>query len=312
MPRITWDNLPETVRRQVEGILGSPVVSHTSHATGFSPGTADRVVCRDGRVAFVKAVHPRLNARTPELHRAEARIMAAMPGGLPVPRWIGGFERDDWVVLVLEYLDGTAHPDLPWAADQFSPVLDACFELSERLTPSPLPDLPKASDELGGMWRAFGRLSEAPPPGLDPWLHKHLPRLHDAARRNLALLDGDTLTHCDLRADNILVGTDGQVWFIDWPWALLAAPWLDAALLTANFAQSGDPAATDVFLRRIAEHFDVSPALGADALAGLLGFCVEACSLPAEPGVATVRDLQRRIADGLTAWAKESTLLTLA
>ena len=117
MPRITWDNLPETVRRQVEGILGSPVVSHTSHATEFSPGTADRVVCRDGRVAFVKAVHPRLNARTPELHRAEARIMAAMPGGLPVPRWIGGFERDDWVVLVLEYLDGTAHPDLPWAAD---------------------------------------------------------------------------------------------------------------------------------------------------------------------------------------------------
>lgn len=144
MPRITWPDLPDAVRTRVEGVLGDEVVAHRSHPGGFSPGTADRVQTAAGRVAFVKAVHPDLNPDTPDLHRAELRVMRALPPSLPTPRLIDGFELDGWVVLVLQHVDG-AHPTLPWTPESFEPVLDATLRLSDGLTPTPLPGLVGAS-----------------------------------------------------------------------------------------------------------------------------------------------------------------------
>jgi hypothetical protein len=58
----------------------------------------------------------------------------------------------------------------------------------------------------------------------------------------LALLAGDTLVHLDMRADNVLLGEDGAVWFVDWPWTCRGARWVDSALLVLNAATYGhDP-----------------------------------------------------------------------
>ncbi|MGH3427861.1 MAG: hypothetical protein ACRDQZ_09895 [Mycobacteriales bacterium] len=71
--RIGWAELPHEVRSDVEVIVGGVVVEAVSQVGGFSPGTADRVRTADGRRAFVKAVSPAQNERSPELHRHEAR-----------------------------------------------------------------------------------------------------------------------------------------------------------------------------------------------------------------------------------------------
>lgn len=310
MARLTWDQLPTAVRERVTAILGSPVVAHSSHPAGHSPGTADRVVCEDGRVAFVKAVHAELNPDTPDLHRAEAAVMAALPPGLPVPGWIGGVEEDGWVALVSQHIENAAHPDLPWTEERFLPVLDQCLDLSARLTPSPVPGLARASEELGDMWRAFGRVSVAPPADLDPWLLPRLDALAEIAESHAELLDGDTLAHADLRSDNILIEPGGRAWFIDWPWAMRGAAWLDAALLTAEFAIDGPgPEAADRALRRVGQCQGVAPEVVAGTLLGLLGFWTEASRLSAPPGLPALRDHQRRCADGLVAWLRVTSLV---
>ena len=68
-----------------------------------------------GTRAFVKAVGPELNPESPGIHRAEARIAAALPEGTPAPRLLGFFDEDGWVVLVFEDIEG-APPVLPWEA----------------------------------------------------------------------------------------------------------------------------------------------------------------------------------------------------
>ena len=90
--RFRWDDLPEDVTRAVTETLGAPVVSAESQPGGFSPGTADRVVTADGGRAFVKAVSAALNADSPDLHRAEARVAERLPPGLPVPHLLGHVE----------------------------------------------------------------------------------------------------------------------------------------------------------------------------------------------------------------------------
>lgn len=308
MPRITVDDLPDAVRARLDEVLGAPVVEHVSHPGGFSPGTADKVTSADGTVAFVKAVHADLNPDSPGIHRAEARVMAALPDTIPVPRWIDGFELDGWVVLVEEYVPAR-HPVLPWTAATFAPVLDATLALADRLTPAPLPDLRTASEQARRMGNGWASLAGAPPADLDPWIAARLDELAARVERSLAALDGDTLCHWDLRADNILLRDDGEVVFIDWPWALRGARWLDAVLLTSEFAvEGGTPAETDAYLRLIAGHTNADPAAFVGALAWVAGFLTHRSRTPAPPGLPTLRAFQRRWADGLTAWLRGTEL----
>lgn len=314
MPRITWDDLPNAVRTRVEEALGSPVVAHRSHPGGFSPGTADRVTCADGQGAFVKAVHPSLNPDSPDIHRSELRVMRALPAGLPVPALLAGFELDGWVVLVLEYVDGE-HPSLPWRMDTLRPVLDAVLRLSDLLTPARL-DVGPASAHCTGMWGGFARCLRTPPPDLDPWLAAHLPLLAARAERSLTTLDGETLAHFDLRADNVLMRTgegpaDQRVVLIDWPWALRAARWVDATLLVAEFAAQPDPASVagaDALLAEVAGHCAVDAEPLVDAIVGITGFLVWQSRQPPPPGLPTLRPFQRGLADGLTHWLAHTSL----
>lgn len=315
MARITWPDLPAAVRAEVEALLGSPVVRHMSHPGGFSPGTADGVVCADGREAFVKAVHPDLNPGSPDIHRSELRVMRALPPGLPAPSLVDGFERDGWVVLVLEYMHAD-HPVLPWTLETLLPVVDAVLLLSDRLTPSPL-ELGLASSHCAG-WRGFARCLAEPPGDLDPWVADRLAALDARAAAGLAAMDGDTLAHMDLRSDNLLIRRGegpvaGRVVVIDWPWALRGARWLDATLLTLEVAAQGDPAsiqATDAALEHIAEHCGVTTEPLVETLVGASAFFTWECRRPEPPGLPTLRAFQRGLADGLTRWLEGTRLAT--
>lgn len=294
--RIGWLDLPAAVRSRIEGIIGGgSVAAAVSQRGGFSPGTADRVRTEDGKRAFVKAVSPARNAQSAELARMEIHVSESLPRTAPVPELLGAFDDGDWVVLVLEDVDG-AQPRTPWVEAELDAALTALAELAAAVTPSPVGGLPTTAERVTHDWTAWERIAADPPADLDPWLKGRLPELRAAAQRSLAVLEtGHTLTHCDIRADNMLVRAhDGRVVIVDWPWGAVGPEWVDRLLLGVDvYVHGGDPAPA----------FDgIDPAVVTDFLAGMTGLFEYAYRQPPPPAIPTVRSFQRRHAKALYPW----------
>jgi hypothetical protein len=137
--RLDWNQVPERVRAAFETWAGSRVASATSQVSGFSPGVAARVRLADGRGVFIKAIGPEPNPDSPEFHRREGSIVAALPPHVPVPRLLWSFDEGEggWIVLVFEEVHGR-HPSEPWRDHELQRVLDGLADLFDKLTPSPL------------------------------------------------------------------------------------------------------------------------------------------------------------------------------
>lgn len=112
----------------------------------------------------------------------------------------------EWLLLLFEYVDGR-HAVL----EPGSPDLPAVANLVSRLSQIRCPDLPVLA--VGRRWAPFA----------------------DGA--DLRLLQGPTLVHMDLTADNIIVGERLRV--VDWAWPTLGADWLDTASLVVRLIQAG-------------------------------------------------------------------------
>jgi Ser/Thr protein kinase RdoA (MazF antagonist) len=294
--RIGWAELPRHVREAVEDILGAPVMAAHSQTGGFSPGTADRVETAIGRRAFVKAVGIELNAKSVAMARTEAHITAHLPPAAPAPRMLGSFDDGEWVALVLEDVDGR-HPRTPWEPDELDATATALRKLAKVLTPSPVPDLPSAAETSGDDFAGWANIAADPPDDLDEWAAVHLHDLQAAAvRGHAALAGGNTLVHCDVRADNILLRPDGDVVFVDWPWGCVGPAWLDTVLLALNVIVHGGDG--DQLL------IGMDMRLATDVIAGYTGFFLDVGRLPAPPGLPTVRAFQRAQGNALLPWLR--------
>jgi aminoglycoside phosphotransferase (APT) family kinase protein len=298
--RAPWSAVPEPVRAAIEQLLGSNVVAAESQAGGFSPGVAARVTLANGRRAFVKAAGAAPNPVTPSIHRREAEIAAALPPRAPVPRLRGTYDDGDWVALVFDEIDGRP-PRLPWERAELERVLIALHAMADALTPSPIAARPAAETlaEILCGWRALAAADE---------LRARVPA---AARERLdtlvalevqwpAAIAGDSLAHLDLRADNLLL-TETDVFVVDWPWAALAAPWVDLVLMLPSVEMQGGPLPDDVWgahpLARGVDDDRVDAAIAAVA-----GFFVWQSLLPAPPGLPTLRAFQAGQAAPAFAW----------
>ena len=294
--RIGWADLPEQISKQIEAVIGAPVVSAVSQTGGFSPGTADRVVTAAGRRAFVKAVSTTLNTRSVELARAEAHVTARMPADAPVPRMLGSLDDGEWVVLIHEDVEGR-HPRTPWVEDEMHAAVRALRELAGALTPSPVTGVPTAAEHLAQCFGGWARIAADPLPELDPWVAAHLDDLRAAADRGLAAVaTGATLAHCDVRADNLLVRPDGSVVVVDWPYGCVGPAWLDTLLLAMNVLVHGGPG------DRLLDGID--PRVATDLIAGFTGDFLERSRHPS-PGIPYVRAFQRAQADAVLPWLRE-------
>jgi hypothetical protein len=298
--RIGWPDLPTRVRDAVQEILGDRVVSAVSQPGGFSPGTADRVVTAGGRRAFVKAVGAALNDRSVVLHRREGEHTAALPPQAPTPRLLGRYDDGDWVALVLTDVAGR-HPVTPWRADELERVLATLADLAALLTPAPAVAVPTAADLLRDDFRGWRRIAGDPPADLDPWARDHLDDLVHAAGAGHAALAGDTLCHADLRSDNLLLGREGAVTVVDWPWACRGPAWLDTVLLLLNVEVHGGWD-SEALLRSTPLAAEAAPAVVTGVFAGFAGFFLDAARQPPPPGIPTVRAFQRAQADALLPW----------
>ena len=301
--RIGWADLPQRVRGAVEAILGGSVVEAVSQPGGFSPGTADRVRTAAGVRAFVKAVSPQQNGDSPNLHRREGAITAALPASVPAPRLLGRYDDGHWVALVLQDVEGR-HPVLPWRGEELAAVQSALGDVAEAATPVPVAGLPSAEEVLTDDFGGWRRLRQDPPVGLDGWAAARLDRLCDQADRGLHALAGQTLVHLDVRADNLLIGPQGQVTLVDWPWACSGPAWLDRLMLLVNVRLFGghDTQAmlNDLAVRTGARTEDLTA-----VLAGVAGYFLDVARRPAPQGLPTVRAFQRAQAEAIVTWLRE-------
>jgi aminoglycoside phosphotransferase len=289
--RVEYAATPARLRHWVEETLRAPVVSAVTQPGGFSPGVAARLTCQDGTRAFCKAVSSAANEDSPEFHRREQRITAALPATAPVPRLIAVYDDGEWVGLLLADVDGR-QPTIPWQPDELARVIRALDDLSEALTPNPCseaPSLAAAEAHELDCWQQL-QAGVIDPSGLDEWCKDHLDDLAGLESGWVAATAGDTLLHLDLRADNLLLSSD-RVWVVDWPAACVGKPWVDIATFAPSVAMQGGPPPDDVLamsaIGRAADPGDL-----AVWICALTGYFLGHALLAPPPGLPTVREFQ--------------------
>ncbi|WP_165063345.1 phosphotransferase family protein [Marisediminicola senii] len=299
--RVSWSDLPDELHRAVASILGSDVISASNQHHGFSPGSADRVITIDGYRAFVKAVHYGRNAYAAELHRREARVLAALPQSVHAPRLLHFHESDEWVALVLEDIDG-GHPGAARDGSDISAVIDALASLP-TVRGSSLRDLPNAADELAGEADGWAQLRrDNSTNDLPEWVRASFDRLEAAASTVASAARGDFLVHLDCRADNVLIDPGGTAWIIDWPWASVGARWLDGACYLLDARRRQESFDADGVLEAHPLFAGVSDEAINSVLAALAGGFFHKASQPALPNMPTLRAFQRSEAIAAADW----------
>ena len=294
--RPAWSTLPDAVLSALEGWLGSAVETAEPQAGGFSPGIAARVQTVDGSRYFVKAVGPHPNRDSPGMHRREAQIVAAMPDDVAVPRllWSHEDEESGWVLLASQDIEGR-HPHMPWRMDELDRVVDGLARIAEALTPSPLPvslagSARRAFQRSINGWRQLAEGSPSDLDRLDAWSRRNLDRLVEFESQAPEAVDGDTLLHLDVRADNILLAED-RVWLFDWASACVGAPWVDAVGFAPSVAMQGGPPPEQVIARHPAAR-STDPAHITAAVAAVAGYFTRGALQPPPPGLPTLREFQ--------------------
>jgi hypothetical protein len=298
---VHWEDLPPEVRGALEKRMGGRVVEAATQPQGFSPGLAARLRLDDGRRVFVKAVSGAANPDTPDIHRREARVLAAMPAAAPVPRLLWTYDEVGWVALGLEDVEGR-HPHEPWTEQDLSLVLATYEKLARELTPSPIDVKQTAAvgfeRHING-WRVALERGET---RLDPWCLKHLKNLAALEARAPAAAEGRTLLHFDARADNLLIAGD-RVYVLDWPWARTGAWWIDVAAMAPSIAMQGGPPPEAVLSRL---DLGAVPKADVDAVVcTLAGYFTVRALEPPPPGIPTVRAFQAAQGTVANAWLRE-------
>lgn len=244
--RPEWRDLPDGVRALIEQAAGGAVRSaEPSVGSGFTAGFAAVLNLDDGRHVFAKAASTR-NPHILDSYAREAVVLDALPDAVPAPRLIGrghlaagecAADPDHaWQVIVVEAIRGRM--PLPWREADLDAVHEACLRAAAALTPPPATLveaglLTSMVEDLIGTERldtVYSRLATADlaiTSGQPEWLPDRLDDLTTLTDLAEIALAGDTATHGDLRADNLLVRPDGSAVLVDWNWLSTGAGWTD-------------------------------------------------------------------------------------
>lgn len=300
--RIEFDQIPPYVREALSVALGSPVVAAHNQPGGFSPGLAARCGLADGRRVFIKAVSPAQNEQACRIHRREIEVASALPSHVNAPTLLHTLDDGEWVVLVFEEIDGR-QPSEPWSLGELDLVMAAIHDFHEQVTPSPVPDGQSVEARYDFVFHGWRRIAggDGTADTLPPWCRTSLDRLADLEAGWSSGAAGDTLLHTDLRADNVLIGPDGTVTFVDWPWACVGAPFVDALLMVPSIGLGGGPDPATVI-----DRYDLAGGVDPEAFLSLFvavaGFFARATQDPPPPGLPSLRAFQRAQGDVALGW----------
>lgn len=253
----------------------------------------------EGDRTFVKAVSTSFHERSAQLYRAEARVNALLPDGVPAPELRWSFDDGDWIVVAFDAADGDVA--MPWAEPALAEVLALYDTLAAVDAPAVLPTVPHELEALRSWRHALADGSDLG--SWDPWVAATLPDLAALADRYWERTEGSALVHLDARRDN-MVRLGGRILLVDWPYAARGAPWVDllAQLPSLAIEGAGDPA--EIWARagvaRTADDDDVTA-----VLAGLAGYFVVSSVEPPPVGVPHVRAFQRAQGEAALAWLRQ-------
>lgn len=281
--RPAWADLPRAVRDGLASAAGSAVVGvEPPVASGFSGGFAAVLHLADGRDVFAKAGYG-ANPHLLDAYAKEAWVLERLPAAVPAPRLIGAAALGPgeagefgWSLLAIEAAGGSI--PVPWTTRALGIAHEACLACVEALSPAPA-DL---AARLGRMVDTFARAEKivGALPGLAAgtlersagqprWLDRRLDDVQALVLRARTALAGDTATHNDLRADNLLIDGDRAV-VVDWNWPNLGPAWtdwvgllpiaradgvdVDAALAASPLTRHVDPDDVDAWLAVVAAY----------------------------------------------------------
>jgi Phosphotransferase enzyme family len=204
---------------RIERLVGAKIESCRRVGGGYTP--ALRLLCRTTEGSFfVKIGTTRGTAKS--LSR-EIQIYNSLSGDF-MPRLLASEDHESAPILVIEDLSPRHWPP-PWGGRHVDLTLAQIDALHH--TPASLETFAQVHGMIDENWRA---VAADPVPFLAlgvadaEWLEAALPAL--MSYEESCPTEGDSLTHCDLRSDNICI-TDGRAVFIDWNSACLSNPRLD-------------------------------------------------------------------------------------
>lgn len=302
--RAAWSAIPAHVRAEIDRVAASPVVEAANINGGFSPGPAARCELGDGRRVFVKAGGTELNPHTPDMHRREAEVLAALGDEAPAPMLLGAVDDGDWVALVIEWVDGRM-PVAPITLDALRRILDLAVRIAETRPPG---TLRPAGEELAAVTGHWAAIAEEPTLAarLDPWAASRLDRLIEMDAMAIDAMAGSALVHFDLRTDNVLFSDAGPEHdiVVDWANAAVGAEWIDLAASLPALHLDGGPPPSQVFTTHALGRSADPSAVDAFVVA-VGGYFTRNAMLPAPPGLPTLRAFQAAQGEITMAWIAE-------
>ena len=292
--RLQWSELPEGLQRDIATWLGAEIVEASGAQGGYSPALAARCLLADGRKVFLKAASPDVNPRTPDIMRREAALNRMLPADAPAPQMLDSYDDGTWVVLAFATVEGQM-PSMPWHHDDLQRVARAAAGLAEL----PVPELLRPVGEvLGHILCGWSRLREAG--GEDAsWEACHLDELCALEAQWPEAAAGEQFIHGDVRSDNILLGADGRVTFVDWTECCKGSAAVDLVFAAPSVELEGGGSP---------EHFLALANIQTSAeritpiVAAITGYYVWSGIQPDPPGMPTVRAGQRAKAEIALRW----------
>lgn len=306
-PRLRWTDLDPEARGAVElavqSATGATVAeAHDVHG-GMSPGPAAVVTTTGGQEVFVKVTSSDLNEKSCQLYRDEIAAYRALAHlELPMPALLSVVEHGPWIGLVLTRAAGRT-PGPPWHAAALDDVRDAAARVNALTAPDAVPPVLQRLPRLDG-WEV---LTTDPPVPLDGWLAENARRCAYLVRGWETWTAGRTLTHNDLRCDNVLWSSDGCTTLVDWNFSSAAAPWLDLAQLATDVMASGIEGDDDAACA-LEQSLGLLSGTSEDAsrfVLALAGMLRRNSALPPHPALPTMRAWQASRADRLQPLVEE-------
>lgn len=305
--RQEWSDIPTKIRTLIEAYLGSEVIRAETQVGGFSPGVAARLYTEDGQCFFLKAMGTDINPTSVSFHRREIGINSKFPSNTIAPKLLWSHDDADdteWVALLFDNIEGI-NPQTPWQENDLKRVMQAMSDLSEILTPSPVaPEtIASASDYFSNRiygWQKIKANESTYFEKLDDWSKQHLDALCELEKKAPQAVEGQTLVHFDIRADNIVM-TDEAVWFVDWPHACIGAKWLDVILFAPSVAMQDGLQPEDLIQLHPACQ-EADPDVITAAIVSMAGMLSFNALLPAPAGLPTLREFQAAQAEVARQW----------
>jgi hypothetical protein len=267
---------------RIERLIGAKVESYTPVAGGYSPAT--RLLCRTATTSFFAKIGA--TPLTSQFLRREIHVYNSVSGEF-MPQLVAWEDHESTPILVLEDLSAAQWPP-PWDERRVELVLAQIHAMHH--TQVALASYAQVYGGRGANWQA---VAADPAPFLSlgladaRWLERALPLLiHQEARCST---DGESLTHLDLRSDNICV-TKRRPIFVDWNHACVSNPKLDLGFWLPSLAYEGGP-----------EPEQILPD-APDIAARVSGFFAARAGLPGISDAPRVRLVQRQQLETALPW----------